>query len=171
MESLVPEFDVLGFIRERAGNALPGIVPSNTYPTRDHKYVIIGAHYDAYIDTVVRSHWAEGHPNSVPFVMLSRSYDQACQDWTQQHTLDHARGSRNAKCPSGKVYDAADVSTTRTFARGHPSSISCDDRQSSCRAWCPPILRARPRGWDRRWARTMPKSWGQSVTTKRSSAS
>ena len=31
MESLVPEFDVLGFKRERAGNELPGITPSNTY--------------------------------------------------------------------------------------------------------------------------------------------
>ena len=47
MESLVPEFDVLGFVRERAGNALPGIVPSNTYPTRDGKFVIIGANNDA----------------------------------------------------------------------------------------------------------------------------
>ena len=42
MESLLPEFDVLGFVRERAGNALPGIVPSNTYPTRDGQFVIVG---------------------------------------------------------------------------------------------------------------------------------
>src|SRR3954466_12347941 len=27
MESLIPEYDVLSFVRERAGNALPGIVP------------------------------------------------------------------------------------------------------------------------------------------------
>ncbi|HSQ04819.1 MAG TPA: CaiB/BaiF CoA-transferase family protein, partial [Burkholderiales bacterium] len=47
MESLVPEFDVLGFKRERAGNALPGITPSNTYATCDAKYVIIGANNDA----------------------------------------------------------------------------------------------------------------------------
>src|SRR5690349_24183779 len=40
MESLIPEFDVLGFKRERAGNELPGITPSNTYATRDGKYVI-----------------------------------------------------------------------------------------------------------------------------------
>ena len=35
MESFIPEFDVLGFKRERAGNELPGITPSNTYATRD----------------------------------------------------------------------------------------------------------------------------------------
>jgi formyl-CoA transferase len=41
MESLVPEFDVFGFIRERTGNVMPGITPSNTHTTRrqapDHR--------------------------------------------------------------------------------------------------------------------------------------
>ena len=39
------------------------------------------AHNDAYIDTVVRSHAAEVHPNGAPFLMLSRAYDQACQEY------------------------------------------------------------------------------------------
>ena len=30
MESLVPEYDLLGHVRERSGGALPGIAPSNT---------------------------------------------------------------------------------------------------------------------------------------------
>lgn len=47
MESLVPEFDVFGFIRERTGNVMPGITPSNTHTTRDGKHVIIGANGDA----------------------------------------------------------------------------------------------------------------------------
>jgi hypothetical protein len=34
MESLVPEFDVFGFVRERTGNIMPGITPSNTHTTR-----------------------------------------------------------------------------------------------------------------------------------------
>ncbi|HAT31457.1 MAG TPA: formyl-CoA transferase, partial [Janthinobacterium sp.] len=33
MESLVPEYDHAGVVRERTGGALPGIVPSNTYTT------------------------------------------------------------------------------------------------------------------------------------------
>lgn len=47
MESLVPEFDVYGFVRERTGNVMPGITPSNTHTTRDGKHVIIGANGDA----------------------------------------------------------------------------------------------------------------------------
>lgn len=47
MESLVPEFDVFGFVRERSGNVMPGITPSSTHTTRDGKHLIIGANGDA----------------------------------------------------------------------------------------------------------------------------
>ncbi len=47
MESLVPEFDVFGFVRERTGNIMPGITPSNTHTTRDGKHIAIGANGDA----------------------------------------------------------------------------------------------------------------------------
>ena len=47
MESLVPEFDVFGFVRERTGNIMPGITPSNTHTTRDGKHITIGANGDA----------------------------------------------------------------------------------------------------------------------------
>jgi len=47
MESLVPEFDVFGFLRERTGNVMPGITPSNTHTARDGKHLIIGANGDA----------------------------------------------------------------------------------------------------------------------------
>lgn len=47
MESLVPEFDVFGFIRERTGNIMPGITPSSIHTTLDNKHVQIGANGDA----------------------------------------------------------------------------------------------------------------------------
>ncbi|MDX9706863.1 MAG: CaiB/BaiF CoA-transferase family protein [Azospira sp.] len=47
MESLVPEFDVFGFVRERTGNIMPGITPSNTHTTKDGRHVTIGANGDA----------------------------------------------------------------------------------------------------------------------------
>ena len=47
MESLLPEYDMFGDIRERSGAGLPSIVPSNTYMTRDGKYVVIGANADS----------------------------------------------------------------------------------------------------------------------------
>jgi len=126
MESLVPEFDVLGFIRERAGNALPGIVPSNTYPTRDHKYVIIGANNDSIFKRMMtaigRADLAADPALATNAGRVPRTaeLDQAIADWTQQHALDHVlEVLEKAKVPSGKVYDAADIlNDAHYLARG-----------------------------------------------------
>ena len=55
MESLVPEFDVFGFIRERTGNVMPGITPSNTHTTKDGKHLIIGANGDAIFKRLMQA--------------------------------------------------------------------------------------------------------------------
>jgi formyl-CoA transferase len=47
MESMVPEFDVFGFIRERTGNIMPGITPSSIHTCADGKHIQIGANGDA----------------------------------------------------------------------------------------------------------------------------
>ena len=47
MESLVTEFDKAGFVRERTGAILPNVAPSNVYPTRDGRMVLIAANQDS----------------------------------------------------------------------------------------------------------------------------
>ncbi|WP_425916204.1 CaiB/BaiF CoA transferase family protein [Pseudomonas sp. GWSMS-1] len=47
MESMIPEFDVFGFIRERTGNIMPGITPSSIHTSSDGKHIQIGANGDA----------------------------------------------------------------------------------------------------------------------------
>ncbi len=54
MESMVPEFDVFGFVRERTGNIMPGITPSSTHTTKDGKHVTIGANGDAIFRRFMR---------------------------------------------------------------------------------------------------------------------
>ena len=46
MESLVPEYQMFGHVRERTGSALPGITPSNTYLSADGQYVAIAGNGD-----------------------------------------------------------------------------------------------------------------------------
>ncbi len=126
MESLVPEFDVLGFIRERAGNALPGIVPSNTYPTRDGKFVIIGANNDSIFKRMMtaigRADLADDPAlaTNAGRVPRTEELDRAIAVWTREHDLDHVLGVlEKAEVPSGKVYDAADiVKDAHYLARG-----------------------------------------------------
>lgn len=46
-EALVAEYDAMGHVRERNGSSLPGIAPSNAYPSADGRDVIIGANQDS----------------------------------------------------------------------------------------------------------------------------
>ncbi|WP_433475930.1 CaiB/BaiF CoA transferase family protein [Spirillospora sp. CA-142024] len=45
MESLVPEWEIAGYQRERTGSVLPNVAPSNVYPTKDGP-VLIAANRD-----------------------------------------------------------------------------------------------------------------------------
>ncbi len=116
MESLVPEFDVLGFVRERAGNALPGIVPSNTYPTQDGKFVIIGANNDAIFKRLMN---AMGRSDLADDVQLATNagrvprtaeIDAAIGAWTAAHDLEVVlKALDGVDVPAAKVYDVADI--------------------------------------------------------------
>ncbi|GAA3731777.1 CaiB/BaiF CoA transferase family protein [Salinactinospora qingdaonensis] len=46
MESLVPEYALADFVRERSGPILPNVAPSNVYPTKDGAMVLIAANQD-----------------------------------------------------------------------------------------------------------------------------
>ena len=46
MESLVPEWQVAGYQRERTGAVLPNVAPSNVYPTADGETILIAANQD-----------------------------------------------------------------------------------------------------------------------------
>jgi formyl-CoA transferase len=116
MESLLPEFDVLGFVRERAGNALPGIVPTNTYPTCDGKYVVIGANgnkiFQRFMASIGRGDLANDRElaSNEGRVVRAEELDQVIGAWTQAHDLEHVLAVlEKAGVPSGKVYDVRDI--------------------------------------------------------------
>jgi len=123
MESLVPEFDVLGFVRERAGNALPGIVPTNTYPTRDGKFVVIGANGDKIFKRLMMGIGRADLANDAALASnegrVSRvdELDQVIGAWTQAHDLAHVLSVlEQAEVPAGKVYDVRDIMADPHFA-------------------------------------------------------
>ena len=47
MESALPEYDKVGFIRQPSGTGLANVSPSNIFPTKDEKWVVIAANLDA----------------------------------------------------------------------------------------------------------------------------
>jgi formyl-CoA transferase len=46
LESVAPEYAALGLIREPTGTRLEGIAPSNIFPSRDGKWIVIAANQD-----------------------------------------------------------------------------------------------------------------------------
>ena len=116
MESMLPEYDMYGFIRERSGASLPGIVPSNTYVTRDHKYVVIGANADSIfkrmMQAIGRADLASdpGLAHNDGRVARTGEIEQVISDWVAQHDLEHVLNVlERAEVPSGKIYDIADI--------------------------------------------------------------
>jgi len=59
-ESLVPEYGADGSVRERTGSKLPGIAPSNTYSTKDGKFLVLAANGDSIFQRLMR---AVGRPD------------------------------------------------------------------------------------------------------------
>lgn len=116
MESMVPEFDVYGFVRERSGNIMPGITPSNTHTTRDGKHVTIGANGDAIFKRFMR---AIGRPDLADDPGLA---DNAGRDARRDELyalidawcagLEEAEVLAvlaEAEVPSSRVYSVADM--------------------------------------------------------------
>jgi formyl-CoA transferase len=116
MESMLPEYAMTGFIRERSGGALPGIAPSNTYLCRDGKYVVIGANNDSIFKrlmiTMERQDLADdpGLANNIGRAHRAEALDQAIGAWTAKYALDSVLEKLEAaQVPSGKIYNIQDI--------------------------------------------------------------
>ncbi|MFM0002226.1 CaiB/BaiF CoA-transferase family protein [Paraburkholderia dipogonis] len=116
MESLVPEYDLLGHVRERSGGALPGIAPSNTYRTEDEGFVVIAGNSDPIFKRLMQ---VIGRPDLADDPALARNdgrvqhcamLDQAITEWTSHHsTNDVLAALERAEVPSGRIYSVADI--------------------------------------------------------------
>jgi formyl-CoA transferase len=126
MESLLPEYDMTGFVRERSGASLPGIVPSNTYTTRDGKYVVIGANGDSIFKRLMSAIGRDDLANDPALarndgrVRRTEELDGVIGHWCARHDLEEVLAVLEAAdVPSGKIYDIADIARDLHYrARG-----------------------------------------------------
>lgn len=116
MESLVPEYDEFGYVREPAGSALPGITPSNSYPCSDGAYVLIAGNgdsiYKRLMDLIGRPELGsnprlahnDGRSEQAELI------DTAIAQWTSLYPREHVLNALNeARVPAGFPYTAADI--------------------------------------------------------------
>lgn len=118
MESLVPEYDLLGEVRTRTGGVLPGITPSNTHPTKDGGHVVIAGNSDPIF---LRLMATIGRPDLGADPALGTNdgraqragaLDEAIGAWTAHRTTGEVLAALDAAdVPAGRIYSVADTVT------------------------------------------------------------
>lgn len=135
MESMVPEFDVAGFVRERTGNIMPGITPSNTHTTRDGRHIIIGGNGDAIfkrlMSAIGRQDLAEA-----PDLADNAGRDRRAAEiyavidaWVAERDGDSVLAAMEvAEVPASSVFSVADMFRDPQFmARGMFEAVRLPD--------------------------------------------
>jgi len=151
MESLLPEFDAHGYVRERSGSALPGIAPSNLYACRDG-YVLIAGNADSLYGRLMS---AIGRADLRDDPALARNDGRAAQmeridaaigAWTAGRTIAQVLDEMHqAQVPAGRIYSAADIAADPHFAaRGMIERITAGDGEPLSVPGVVPKLSATP---------------------------
>ena len=116
MESMVPEFDQFKFIRERSGNTLPGIAPSNIYLCGDEKYIAIGANGDSIFARLCQAINREDLAQNEEFksndgrAANMKYIDEQIEAWTKTMSIEDALVTLDKyQIPAGKIYNVEDM--------------------------------------------------------------
>jgi formyl-CoA transferase/succinyl-CoA--D-citramalate CoA-transferase len=122
LESAVAEYAATGVVRQRSGSVLPRIAPSNLYPTRDGRFVLIAANADGLfrklsqamgrpelaLDERYATHAARGE--------RQQELDEMIAEWSVTLTSEALLGLMEQNgIPAGPVNDAAAVAADPHF--------------------------------------------------------
>ena len=122
MESLLTEYHVAGFIRERTGSMIPNIAPANAYPTRDGRIHLISGNQDTVwrrmaeamgrpelgTDPRFATHIARGDHQ--------QELDETIAAWTATLDADELRRILDEYAvPNGQIYRAPEMLADEHF--------------------------------------------------------
>lgn len=123
MESLLPEWQIAGYQRERTGAVLPNVSPSNIYPTADGEMVLVAANQDTVFrrltevmdrpelatDERYATHGARGTSMA--------ELDGLIAEWTATvDAEDLLQRLHDGGVPAGRIFRAADMFGDPHFA-------------------------------------------------------
>jgi len=123
MESMLPEWALAGYQRERTGSVLPNVAPSNVYPTHDGDLILIAANQDSVFRRLVTvmgqpeladdEHYATHGARGANMGEL----DGLIAVWTAGHDADELLSLLHADgVPAGRIFRAKDMFEDPHFA-------------------------------------------------------
>lgn len=122
-ESLIPEWQIAGYQRERTGATLPNVAPSNVYPTLDGEMILIAANQDGVFRRLAG---AMGQPELADGIRYSShgargsnmdELDGLIAKWTTTVKGDDLlQRLHSAGVPCGRIFRAKDMMSDPHFA-------------------------------------------------------
>jgi formyl-CoA transferase len=123
MESLLPEWSLAGYQRERTGSVLPNIAPSNVYPTSDGDLVLIAANQNSVFRRLAGVMGRPGLADDERYATHGArgahmaELDDLISAWTATKTADGLLDALHAGgVPAGRIYRARDMLSDPHFA-------------------------------------------------------
>jgi len=136
LESVVPEFDGAGLVREPSGSTLTGIVPTNVYRSKDGQQIIIGGNGDSIFKRLMTVAGREDMANDPALennagrVKHEKEIDDALAAWTS--TVDGQeiiRQLEEVRVPVGPIYSVRDIMEDPQYqARDMIESVEIDGK-------------------------------------------
>ena len=122
MEGALTEYDKTGHVRTRTGTSLPGFAPSNLYPCRDGKWIIIAAQSDKLFRQLCQVMGREALTDDPRFATAAargenrEAIDEIVASWTAEHELSELLPRLEAAIiPTGPVNSVADIAADPHF--------------------------------------------------------
>ncbi|MDQ0217241.1 CoA transferase [Peribacillus cavernae] len=116
MESIIPDYLLAGYVRERMGNILPGVAPSNIYFTKDKTYIVIGANADGVFRRLCEAMEKRELADDPRFATHNargenmKLLDSLIEEWTKSLPAKEALQVLEEKgVPSGLIYSAKEI--------------------------------------------------------------
>jgi formyl-CoA transferase len=123
MESLLPEWELAGYQRERTGSVLPNVAPSNVYPTQDGDLVLIAANQDSVFRRLVTLMGSPELADNERYATHgARGANMAELDgiiagWSARQDAEELLGTlHEGGVPAGRIYRARDMFADPHFA-------------------------------------------------------
>jgi len=122
MESLLPEYAIGGYTRERTGSVLPNVAPSNVYRCSDGEY-LIGANQDAIFRRLCIAMGDEALADDPRYAthiargQHQEELDTLIEGWTSRHTVAEVEAAMlEHAVPAGRIFKAVDMLDDPHFA-------------------------------------------------------
>ena len=153
-ESLIPEYGADGTIRERTGSSLPGIAPSNTYTTRDGRYLVLAANGDSIFNRLMQAIGRPDIADDPQFkhndgrAKVSDELDAILGAWSASVTLTEALDILEAaEVPASGINSVAEVFEDEQIqARGSIERHALESGLNLCMPAAVPKLTKTPGG-------------------------